>query len=1480
MNTNASSPASQAHSTANFNVVSLDIPSPFPATAIEAAELYIAQGVTVFPLYSPGTGTGEQNGKIPAVKDYRQLRTDWATEADKKKYWGGTPAYNMAILLPPGHVVVDLDSKADEGSSVVQWLEAQASLPATLQVKTLGGRHLYFRCEDLPVLTKSDGTPRGTPLVSLINAAVTAELMLPGMHITAPPSRRQRGFVYAWQGSGQPTVISWKTLQDVFGFKEPASGHTSGSRAACDWEKLQSCHAGDLQSLDVVKLFTKAGIYGGCISSSEGKHSVKCPFSEEHSDHGDGWSAADTSAVIYEPNEGRRPAFDCKHAHCQGRKLLEVIERFDLSNPGLVDSCCAEPHRPKVILPGEGQTQSMFVRSVAEVMAKAETYFLLGDEVVEVSHLPGNGHQRRLRPLTPRDAITSAEQVVQLGIYKPSRGGDVRFVPKSMNAETAAILLESQQLRQRLPQIRRMLRVPIPVFSDDGSIVLPRHGYDEKHQTFLDLSAPKINSLCFEEAIQTLDELFGDADSGGFPWHDHHAKTAAIARVLTPFCRGLMEWEKAPVFLMFANQPRLGKDTIAMLVSMLYTRDRSVGPPLEKQADAEMKKRITSALRTGNPFIHFANLRGYVNFPSLEAATDASVVWKDRLLGHSSELTLPNEAEYSLSMNLGATLTSDLDKRSVIIRLRYAGENPNLRTFRHPDLLNWVRRNESRILGALHALVLRWNEMGRPAGPTPFASFQRWSRIVGGIMTACDLGDPCVRPPDLKAQIGDRETEYMRMIFILVHETHGHAYIKKDRLYILMRRGEEWPFPYLKLDNRDDQTKLGMILERYRDRELSGITMRIDDSDKKRKRYAFIRRQDGDASRTGGPDVQTSQTLQTCNLGQSCPSGGDSNFSAPPGTATPENLHGQTDEKVCNVCNVPTAVGGFTKITTSDGLHDVLVALAAHPDAEVCLDIETYGKNPGDALAPRKGSIRLLQLAVEMHVYVIDVRAVGDDVRPVLASLASRLLIGHNLVFDLSFLARHFDFKASSVFCTMTASRTLGAGDLDQKHDLGAVMDRMLNVELKKEHGASDWSGVLSEEQWQYAANDVAQLARLRSELLLNLKDADLDRTADLEMNTVLVTVALQRNGIALDVPRVSALRDKLVIQHGDSIAALRRMAGNMFNPNSPDQVLEALSARGHLVSDTKEDTLSQLADPLASSIIETRQIKKQIESCDALLDRVEVDGRVHARFDPMQARTGRFSSKEPNMQNIPRGELRTCIKARAGYKLIGADYSQIELRVAAVISGEERMLEAYRKGADLHVQTAALVLGKEISSISKDERQLAKAVNFGMLFGQKAKGLVGYARSNYGVHLDESRAADIRQAFLLAYPDLDSWQRKQADAANHVCEARTVIGRRRRLPSGPDSWWMRYSALLNTPVQGSAADGLKCALWRLYNELPQDCYLVSCIHDEILVEAPEERAQEIKTMVEQIMVAEMHSLFPDVPIEVEAKVFETWGDK
>jgi DNA polymerase-1 len=207
-------------------------------------------------------------------------------------------------------------------------------------------------------------------------------------------------------------------------------------------------------------------------------------------------------------------------------------------------------------------------------------------------------------------------------------------------------------------------------------------------------------------------------------------------------------------------------------------------------------------------------------------------------------------------------------------------------------------------------------------------------------------------------------------------------------------------------------------------------------------------------------------------------------------------------------------------------------------------------------------------------------------------------------------------------------------------------------------------------------------------------------------------------------------------------------------------------------------------------------------------------------------------------------------------------------------------MIEAYRNGADLHRLTAANVLGKPESEVAKGDRQLAKAVNFGLIYGQSAPGLVKYAASAYGVTMEEEEAQRIRSAFFRTYSRLRQWHGVSHNAARDgVTEVRTRSGRRRLIPETA-SEWERFTALVNTPVQGGTADGMKLAITMTAGRLPEGAFLVSTVHDELVAECREEDAEAVKAIITDCMVRGMSTLFADVPVEVEASICNTWGDK
>ena len=568
-------------------------------------------------------------------------------------------------------------------------------------------------------------------------------------------------------------------------------------------------------------------------------------------------------------------------------------------------------------------------------------------------------------------------------------------------------------------------------------------------------------------------------------------------------------------------------------------------------------------------------------------------------------------------------------------------------------------------------------------------------------------------------------------------------------------------------------------------------------------------------------------------------------------------------------------IGDRSKLTT--------IAEQVRNARRVALDIETYGERRGDGLDPWKGDIRLLSLCVEnQQPWIIDLRAIGYDLGELKTALEAVEIIAHNAKFDLLWLRVKCGLRATRVFCTLVAARLLVAGT-KPGNDLDKCLERYLGIAPAPDHSRSDWGSMfLTEDQLAYAARDVAPLHELASTVWGEIERAKLDVVADLEFSLVPVIVEMEMAGIGVDTAKLREIESKARASAAGLASSLRNeLHLPALNPGSPRQLLKALKAAGIELENTNEETLKAADDgEIIPLILEFRGAEKLAQQAASLLECVKQDGRIHGRFDPTGTATGRFSSKDPNLQNIGRGELRTCFVPEPGNKLIVADYSQIELRAAAVIAGETKMIEAYKNGVDLHKQTASEVLNKPLNEVTKQDRQISKSCNFGLLYGQSAPGLVRYAASSYGVQLELDQAEQIRRQFFRTYGHLRQWHgesRNKADAGAR--EVRTVLGRRRLLPETA-SEWERFTSLVNTPVQGGCADGMKQALVLIAQQLPAEARLISTVHDEVLVEAPEAMANEVRDLVQATMIEAMAALFPQVPIEVEAGSCSNWGEK
>jgi DNA polymerase I-like protein with 3'-5' exonuclease and polymerase domains len=267
----------------------------------------------------------------------------------------------------------------------------------------------------------------------------------------------------------------------------------------------------------------------------------------------------------------------------------------------------------------------------------------------------------------------------------------------------------------------------------------------------------------------------------------------------------------------------------------------------------------------------------------------------------------------------------------------------------------------------------------------------------------------------------------------------------------------------------------------------------------------------------------------------------------------------------------------------------------------------------------------------------------------------------------------------------------------------------------------------------------------------------------------------------------------------------------------------------------------------------------------------------------PLATDTGRFACSDPNLQQVP-GEhtapgLRACFVPARDHALIVADYSQIELRVAAHLAPCEAMRAVFRAGRDPHRATAATLAGKPEHAIDDHERKLAKAVNFGFLFGMGAERFRSYAKDSYGLELDPQAAAEAREAFFRTFPGIAAWHRRVRGLARvgerEPITVQTAMGRRRTFPVGSFS----YNAALNIPVQGTAAEGFKLAMVRLHRELPSlGGRGVLIVHDEYLAEVPREHAERARELVERIMIESMRELIDSIPILVDARVAECWS--
>ena len=583
----------------------------------------------------------------------------------------------------------------------------------------------------------------------------------------------------------------------------------------------------------------------------------------------------------------------------------------------------------------------------------------------------------------------------------------------------------------------------------------------------------------------------------------------------------------------------------------------------------------------------------------------------------------------------------------------------------------------------------------------------------------------------------------------------------------------------------------------------------------------------------------------------------------------------------------------YEVIKTPQDLRRAIETLSSQP--ALGLDTETTD------LDPLTSRLRLIQLAAPDKVFIVDLDAFrnGDFSKSEALAPLRRLLadprpikIAHNA----KFIKHNLGVDLGGLFDTLLASQLVSAGDIEERHGLEAVANRYLNEAVDKTERLSNWEFELSEAQLEYAARDAAVLLPLREKLIERLRAESLVRVAQLEFECVMTVVDIELAGFYMHKDRwldqlgvVEKRRTELAEQL-QQVLAEESSQGSLFggpqrediNLDSHQQLTQALNRLGIPVPDsTRNWKMQPLAAqyPVIATLLEYRTVQKALTSYgENMIELINpVTHRLHADFRQIGAPTGRFACTNPNIQQVPHAvEYRRCFSGHPeGRKLVIADYSQIELRILAEFSGDRGFSDAFNSGADLHRVTASQVFNTSLDQVTKEQRDFAKRLNFGVVYG------IGAQRFALMTGVTTPEAENVLRRYFGTYRGLDTYLKEAANRAVSDRQARTASGRLVRFrydENDRQQISMTQRNGKNTPIQGTSADILKRALKLLKEELAgTSSKIVNIIHDEIVVESDAGEAEAIAEKVERVMCAAGEEYLKTVPVKVETEIADEW---
>lgn len=597
---------------------------------------------------------------------------------------------------------------------------------------------------------------------------------------------------------------------------------------------------------------------------------------------------------------------------------------------------------------------------------------------------------------------------------------------------------------------------------------------------------------------------------------------------------------------------------------------------------------------------------------------------------------------------------------------------------------------------------------------------------------------------------------------------------------------------------------------------------------------------------------------------------------------------------------ISTVAHQYVLVDTDEKLNELISVL--NSVQEYCFDSETTGLNALEA------EVVGLSFSIKAHeAYYVSIPADKNEAQKILEKLRpifeneSKILIGQNIKYDYHILKNYNISIKNKLWDTMVAHFLIQP---DMRHNMDVLAETYLNYSpvsietLIGKRGKNQLSmrDVPVEQIKDYAAEDADVTFQLKDKFVPKLKETETEKLfTEVEVPLITVLADMEREGINLDVKGLKDFSAQLAEDITKVDDEIQQLAGTKFNISSPKQVGEILFEYLKIVDNpkktktgqyaTSEDILAKLEGkhPIISKILDYRElVKLKSTYVDALPDLVSgVTHRIHTSFNQVVAVTGRLSSDNPNLQNIPirteRGRQirKAFIPRNEDYVLLSADYSQIELRVAASMSGDPGMCEAFNAGKDIHTATAAKVYGVPENEVTKDMRYKAKSVNFGIIYGQGAFGLAE------NLNISRTEAKQLIDNYFKEYEGIKKFMDGQVNFAREHGYVKTLLGRKRWLRDITSSnATVRSFAernAINAPIQGSAADMIKVAMINIHNELSKmniKSRMVLQVHDELVFDVYKPELDLIKPIIEKHM---QHALPLKVPVEVGMGVGVNW---